>query len=92
MAPRTFHLERPFYLLSKAINESCTELTSEVDNSKLKLKIVNKGNLTLEQYFMKKKFKCIYNRLENYKADSKSFQGRVKSIDALADYNWKSFK
>ena len=48
--------------------------------------------MSLEQYFKKTKFKCIYNRLENIKADSKSFQGRVKPIDTLIDYNWKSFK
>jgi len=54
--------------------------------------VVNKGNLSLEQYFSKKKFRCVYNRLEACRGDSRSFQGRVKPIDALVDYNWKSFK
>ena len=50
------------------------------------------NNLSLEQYFSKKKFKCMYNKLEHYHKDSKSFQGRLKGIDILIDYNWKSFK
>ena len=56
------------------------------------LKIVNCKNLTLEQYFNKPKFKCIYNKLENYRYDSNSFIGRLKGIDSLIDYNWKNFK
>ena len=63
MAPRTFFLERPFQKLINPMQEPCTEQVTEVDGGKLKLKVVNKNNLTLEEYFKKKKFKCVYNRL-----------------------------
>lgn len=92
MAPRTFFLERPFYTLATAVNSPCLEWVSEVQPGRLKLKIANNQNLSLEEYFGKKKFKCVYNRLESYGRDSRTFQGRLKTVDSLVDYNWKAFK
>lgn len=63
MAPRTFFLDTQYQLLSDALNLSCIEPITPTDPGKLKLKIVNSKNLTLEQYFNKPKFKCIYNKL-----------------------------
>ena len=63
MASRTFFLERKFEKLTKEMDEPCVETIEETDGNKLKLKVVNKNNLSLEDYFSKKKFKCVYNRL-----------------------------
>ena len=63
-----------------------------MDQTKLKLKIANSHNLPLQLYFQKNKFKCAYNKLETYRNDCKSFQGRLKGVDSLIDYNWKCFK
>lgn len=63
IAPRTFFLERSFYQLKAPLNSPCQELPSLVETGKLKLKIANNQNLSLEEYFGKKKFKCVYNRL-----------------------------
>jgi hypothetical protein len=92
MAPRTFFLDTQRYLLRDMLNQSCIENTTQTEQGKLKLKIVNSKNLTLEQYFNKPKFKCIYNKLESYRGDNKTFLGRLKGIDSLIDYNWKNFK
>lgn len=56
------------------------------------MRISNSQNLSLEQYFSRKKYKCVYNKLATYRNDSKSFLGKLKGIDLLIDYNWKSFK
>lgn len=92
MAPRTFFLDTQYQLLSEGLNQPCLEQITPTDPGKLKLKIVNSKNLTLEQYFNKSKFKCVYNKLESYRSDNKTFLGRLKGIDSLIDYNWKNFK
>ena len=63
MAPRTFFLDTQYQLLSDALNQPWVEQITPTDPGKLKLKIVNSKNLTLEQYFSKPKFKCVYNKL-----------------------------
>jgi hypothetical protein len=54
--------------------------------------MANRQNLPIEQYFLKPKFSCVYNKLETYRQDCQSFQGRLKGVDSLIDYNWKCFK
>lgn len=92
MYPRTLFLERPFYLLRDQLNSPCIEIVSPVQEGKLKLKIVNRQNLSLQEYFNKRKFKCIYDKLEGIKTNCRTFIGRTKPIDFLIDYNWKDFK
>lgn len=92
MIPRTFFLDTHYSLLPESINQNCIENVTQTEPGKLKLKIVNSKNLTLEQYFNKSKFKCVYNKLETYRNDNKTFLGRLKGIDSLIDYNWKNFK
>jgi hypothetical protein len=41
MAPRTFYLERPLYLLKEALNESQYESITQVSAVKQKLRIKN---------------------------------------------------
>jgi hypothetical protein len=47
LAPRTFFLERPFFLLRKALNEPCVEAITTPAPGRLKLKIANSQNLGL---------------------------------------------
>lgn len=92
MAPRTFFLDNVCSVLREEMNRPCREEVRESEGGKLKLKIVNSKNLSLEQYFGKPKFKCVYNKLEGYRSENKTFLGRLKGIDSLVDYNWKNFR
>jgi len=94
MAPRTFFLDTHYHLPPDAVNLPCLEScpSPPAEPGKLKLKIVNSKNLTMEQYFNKPRFKSLYNKLESYRSDNKTFLGRLKGIDSLIDYNWKNFK
>jgi hypothetical protein len=46
----------------------------------------------MEEYFARTKCISIYNKLESYRADSRYFTGKLKGLDSMTDYNWKSFK
>jgi hypothetical protein len=66
MAPRTFFLDYTRTLLPEALNKPCFELPPPPpppDPARLKLRIVNSKNLSLEEYFKREKFRCLYNRL-----------------------------
>lgn len=63
MAPRTFYLDRPFHLLPDILNHPSEETLTEVQTNKIKDKIQNTKNLSLEQYFNQKNFRLIYNKL-----------------------------
>ena len=41
----------------------------------------------MQEYFNKKRFKCLYNKLESYQSDKKSYIGKLRGIDELIDYN-----
>lgn len=93
MAPRTFFLDSPRTLLLEALDRPCLELPPPpADSSRLKLRIVNSKNLSLEEYFGRERFRCLYNKLEAARGDNKTFLGRLKGIDSLVDYNWKNFR
>jgi hypothetical protein len=92
MAPRTFYLDRPLYLLKDALNQPQRESVSTVTAVRQKIGICNSQNLSIEEYFSRKKFQCVYNKLATFRNDSKSFLGKLKGVDLLIDYNWKSFK
>lgn len=92
LAPRTFYLDRPLYLLKEALNHPQQELVTQVQTEKQKLPICNSQNLSIEEYFSRKKFQCVYNKLATFRSDCKSFLGKLKGVDLLIDYNWKSFK
>jgi hypothetical protein len=92
MAPRTFYLDRPLYLLRDALNQPQLESVTPVTAVKQKLRICNTQNLSIEDYFTRKKFQCVYNKLATFRSDCKSFLGKLKGVDMLIDYNWKSFK
>ena len=67
-------------------------MTLSSSTLKVKQRIQNVKNLTLEEYFKQSKFICIYNKLASYPQDHQSFVGRLKGVDYLIDYNWKCFQ
>jgi hypothetical protein len=93
MAPRTFFLDCPRALLPDALNRPCLELPpTPAEPVRLKLRIANSKNLSLEEYFGREKFRCLYNRLAGAREEGRTFLGRLKGIDSLVDYNWKNFR
>lgn len=93
MAPRTFFLDSPRTLLLDAINLPCQEVAEGgSEQGRLKLRILNSKNLSIEEYFSRERFRCLYNKLEGAKTDNCTFLGRLKGIDSLVDYNWKNFR
>lgn len=92
LAPRTFYLDRPLYLLRDCVNGPCEEEARDPQNNRQKQVICNSSNLSIEEYFSRKKFECIFNKLETYRGDHRVFTGKMKGVDQLIDYNERSFK
>jgi len=63
LAPRTFYLDRPFFLLRDELNAQCNEEVRDTKNNRQKQPICNSSNLSIEEYFSRKKFECIFNKL-----------------------------
>jgi hypothetical protein len=94
MAPRTFFLDSPRALLPPALNLPVQELPppAPLELPRLKLRILNAKNLSLQDYFQRERFRCLYSKLEAARAEGRTFLGRLKGIDSLVDYNWKNFR
>ena len=74
------------------MNQPSQEVFTTVETGKVRQRVQNAKNLPIEEYFSQRKFECVYDRLEGTREDLRSFTGRLKGVDYLMDYNWRSYK